>query len=165
MVHRLLVLSDMESIWDVTIPSAYETDLRYAVLWGDHRRARVLANRACVARMIMCGEHHPLVEQLRIIQDHPHRHVNWAGTLPRDRLNYVDPDVVAGVPLEKPTRGALIESWLWMVLTAEQDGEEVEPTELLKVLRFPRRGETVPGGSGRPLIWPLWRPPPHYGMG
>lgn len=105
-VRRLLHLLMCEGINDASVPRAYYDAFQIAITHGDQARAKIFAERALSARVIIEGHDSPVVKKLQKLSDDPSQHRShgltgkWASTTDDIPTDLEDVD---------------FETWLWRV--------------------------------------------------
>ncbi|KAM0198329.1 hypothetical protein ACHAQI_012377 [Fusarium lateritium] len=102
-VQRLLDLLTCEGIDDATVPRAYYDAFQIAITHGDRARAKIFAERALSAR-ILIEDDSPEVEKLQKLSDDPSQHASHGLTT---RLV----STIEEIPTDK--KGSDFEAWLW----------------------------------------------------
>lgn len=92
-VHKVLNLLSEEGITDATIPRAYYDAFQIAITHGDVARAKVFAELAAAARVVLEGKDSPTVQRMESLATDPCQHYayrqsgRWeaaADTIPRE---------------------------------------------------------------------------------
>ncbi|RFU77846.1 set domain-containing 5 [Trichoderma arundinaceum] len=114
LVNAMFRLFKEEGVWDASIPRAYYDAFQIAVANGDDTRAKVFAERAHAARVIVEGDDSPVAARLKQLAANPRRHPAYG--------------LVVGVPqrVELPSEldGPAFEDWLWREDESSDDDDE-----------------------------------------
>ncbi|KAI9163965.1 SET domain-containing protein [Paramyrothecium foliicola] len=73
-VHEIVRLCNEQNIADASIPRAYYDAFQVAIYNGDRARAKIFAERAHAARIILEGEDSPEVKRLKALAANPSKH-------------------------------------------------------------------------------------------
>ncbi|RBR26233.1 uncharacterized protein FIESC28_01016 [Fusarium coffeatum] len=103
-VQRLLHLLTCEGIGDATVPRAYYDAFQIAITHGDQARAKVFAERALSARVLVEGYDSPEVEKLQKLSNDPSQHASHSLTT---RLVSTIDEIPADMKDDD------FEAWLW----------------------------------------------------
>lgn len=76
-MQKQLKLCEEEGLADASIPRAYYDAFQIAIFNGDRARARVFAERASAARVVLEGDDSPTVHRIRDLALDPTRHASY----------------------------------------------------------------------------------------
>lgn len=107
---RLRVLAE-EGIWDASIPRAYYDAFQLAIANGDEERAKVFAERAHAARIIVEGEDSPSTARMKQFAERPTLHSAY---------NSCSGGLMLRARPPQDVDGGVFDDWLWM----EEEGSE-----------------------------------------
>lgn len=77
LVHEMFRLFEEEGIYDASVPRAYYDAFQIAIGHGDKARAKIFAERAYVARLIVEGEDSPAVIKAKRLAERPEEHWSY----------------------------------------------------------------------------------------
>ncbi|KAH7329720.1 hypothetical protein B0I35DRAFT_48727 [Stachybotrys elegans] len=105
LVRAMLRLLEEEGIWDAGVPRAYYDAFQIAVMDGDEARAKIFAERAYAARVVIEGDDSPTAARLRKLAERPSQH-------PLYQVRKDSPQEIDGLEFD---------DWLWRETNGQSD--------------------------------------------
>ncbi|KAK4176680.1 set domain-containing 5 [Triangularia setosa] len=103
LLRTMFRLFEEEGIWDASIPRAYYDAFQIACMYGDDTRAKIFAERAHAARVIIEGDDSPGVARLKRFAEQPTQHESYRRLAHSPR----------GVRPPQSVGGLEVDDWLW----------------------------------------------------
>ncbi|MCJ1325601.1 hypothetical protein MMC10_002264 [Thelotrema lepadinum] len=123
-VHKLLNLLDDEGLADASVPRAYYDAFQIAVTHSDVARAKVFAERAAAARMILEGKDSTTVKKMESYARDPSQHPAYG---------YTGQWRTSGDSVPNELDKDAFERWLWR----KEDTEVLQYADLRSEIPFP----------------------------